>query len=342
MIFKYIFLFLGVFIHFIYSCTDFVLVNEKQNVVAGRSMEFAKDLHSQIVISPKGQKNTSFLKNNKPGLSWISKYAYVGVIAFGDETFVVDGMNEKGLSFGSLIMDGAKYPPLLSADKSNTINFNDVGAWLLSSFATIEEVKKAMQKINLWVAPIPQFKEILPLHLSFHDKSGKSMVIEFIDGKIEFLENPIGVLTNAPNFEWMMTNLRNYINLTALNKKEIDFDGSLVLPTGQGTGLLGSPGDWTPPSRFVRIALIKNFVQKTKTPEENRNLAFHILNTVDIPYGVVRDSDGESTDYTRWVVVKDLSEMKFFYRTYKDLSIKNIDFLQEAGKITKAIKISMI
>lgn len=30
-------------------------------------------------------------------------------------------------------------------------------------------------------------------------------------------ENPLGVITNAPEFSWYMTNLRNYVNLSALS-----------------------------------------------------------------------------------------------------------------------------
>ena len=342
MVFRCIIIFLTVFIQFGYACTEFMLINENKNVVVGRSMEFDIDLNSQIKIVPKAQKNVSLLKNNEKGFSWTSKYAYIGLTAFGKDNLLTDGMNEKGLSFGFLIFLGAIYPTSSNKNSSNTINYYDIGDWVLGSFETVEEVKIAMQKINIWSHPLPELKEVVPAHYSFHDKSGKSIVIEFINGKMNILDNPIGVLTNAPNFEWMMTNLSNYVNLTAFNKDSIDFNGNVVNATGQGSGFLGIPGDWTPPSRFVKIALIKNFVQKTKTGEENRNLAFHLLNTIDIPYGAIRYSNNKNSDYTQWVVVKDLSEIKFYYRIYNDLAIKSIDFLKEVETITKPKIFSMV
>jgi len=148
---------------------------------------------------------------------------------------------------------------------------------------------------------------------------------------MKILDNPVGVLTNVPKLEWHLTNLRNYINLSAFNKDAVTFDGSVFTPTGQGTGLLGIPGDWTPPSRFIKIAILKNFVERAKTNNENINLALHLLNTVDIPYGVVRGANKNEYDYTQWVVVKDLSHQKLYYRTYRDLNIYSVDLRKEKG-----------
>ena len=84
------------------------------------------------------------------------------------------------------------------------------------------------------------------------DTQGKSIVIEFIEGEMKIFENPLGIITNAPTFDWHMTNLRNYVNLSAVtipNKKIEDLDFAAL---GAGSGMIGLPGDFTPPSRFVR------------------------------------------------------------------------------------------
>jgi choloylglycine hydrolase len=54
------------------------------------------------------------------------------------------------------------------------------------------------------------------------------------------------------------------------------------------------------------------------------NLAEHFLNSVDIPLGEVRDSS-QAGDYTQWVVVKDLTQKVFYFRSYKDLCLKMVD-----------------
>ena len=49
-------------------------------------------------------------------------------------------------------------------------------------------------------------------------------------------------------------------------------------------------------------------------------LASHILNTVDIPFGTVKESahDGGPKDYSQWVVIKDLTNKFLYFRTYEN------------------------
>ncbi|NGX40443.1 MAG: Choloylglycine hydrolase [Candidatus Anoxychlamydiales bacterium] len=329
-------------VRYSYACTDFLLVNEKKNVVVGRSMEFGIKLQSELKIFPKNEKNTSYLANSKKGLSWVSKYAYIGVTSFG-LNLIADGMNEKGLSLGTLWFPGATYPKIPKDKPDETIAIEDLGNWILGSFKNLDEVKVGLESIYIWFHEIRALKEVPPIHFALHDSSGKSMVIEFLDGKMYIVDNVVGVLTNTPKFEWQVTNLSNYINLTAVNKKITHFDGTVIDPTGEGSGLLGIPGDWTPPSRFVKIALLKDFVKKTKSIRENINLAFHLLNTVDIPYGAIRSADGNFFDHTQWVVVKDLSNRTLSYRTYKNLNIHTINLEKEIPMLKgKRKKIKMI
>jgi len=317
-----------------YACTDFLIRSEEGNIVIGRSMEFGTFLDSEIIFFPKGLKTTSMLEGKTKGLSWTNKYSYLAVNAFGMD-MVVDGMNEKGLSFGILWFPGAKYPSNSSNNTKKTIALEDLGNWILGTFSNVREVAKGLKTISILAQVIPKLNEVPPIHLSIHDKKGTSLTIEFLDGEMKVLDNPVGVLTNAPKLEWHLINLRNYVNLSAFNKDAVTFDGSLFAPTGQGTGLLGIPGDWTPPSRFVKTAILKNFAEKAKNTSENINLAFHLLNTVDIPYGVVRGANSNDYDYTQWVVVKDLNHQKLYYRTYRDLNIYSIYLRNEKGTSKK-------
>ena len=339
---KYLIIFFILFINLAFGCTDFVLINKNNDVVVGRSMEFGTDLKSEITLFPKGKEMRSILPNKQVGLSWKGKYNYLGITTFGIN-LIADGMNEKGLSIGALWFPTVEYPKPPISHWENAIKLEDLGSWILSSFSSLSEVAEALKHVKVWAHPLPQFKSTPPIHLSLHDRTGKSMVIEFLNGKMEIINNPIGVLTNTPKFEWQETNLSNYINLSALNKAPMKINSTVIDPTGQGTGLLGIPGDWTPPSRFVKIAILKEFVKPTTSAKENRNLALHLLNTVDIPYGVVRSSDGKDFDYTQWIVVKDLTYSIFSYRTYNDLGVKTIDLKDAFEKIgTKETKIPMI
>lgn len=308
-------------------CTDFLLKAKDNSVVVGRSMEFGQILPTAVKLFQKGERIQSAGYNNQNGMQWTSKYTYVGLYNSA-ATAVMDGFNEKGLSLGLLWFPGAKYPNTPNAAPNTVINFIDLPNWILGNFSSVNEVTAALTKINLFIGEVPGFPEAPPIHISLHDASGKSAVIEFIEGKMHIFTNPIGVLTNAPEFPWHMTNLRNYINLSALNKGAISIDGTVLQPTGQGTGLLGVPGDWTPPSRFVRAALFKQLLIPPKDAKAAILSAIHLLNTVDIPFGAIREGKSEGFDFTQWIVVKDLTNKKLYVRTYNNQNIQSIDLLE--------------
>lgn len=310
------------------ACTDFTITTQDNSVVVGRSLEFAQILPTRAQLFPKGEKTQSLLSNQKNGMSWTSKYAFVGMVVLPSQA-VMDGFNEKGLSIGVLWFPGAQYPNDSSAPANASLSFADVGRWLLANFSTVEEATAALKKVSVITTKVEGFEAIPPIHLSIHDANGKSAVVEFIKGKMEISDNPIGVLTNAPEFNWHVTNLRNFINLSAINAGSINLDGTVLEPTGQGTGLLGIPGDWTPPSRFVRAAIFKQSIAKPKDAKEGINAALHILNTVDIPYGAIRGKDSKDSDFTQWIVVKDLTNKKLYVRTYDNQNIQTIDLLNE-------------
>ena len=81
------------------------------------------------------------------------------------------------------------------------------------------------------------------------------------------------------------------------------------------------PGDWTPPSRFVRMAIFKQTLVPPADAEAATLAAIHILNTVDIPYGAICGKDNKDYDFTQWIVVKGLRNKKIYYRTYNDQNI---------------------
>ena len=74
---------------------------------------------------------------------------------------------------------------------------------------------------------------------------------------MNFYDNPLGVLTNSPGLEWHWTNLNNYINLQPGTLPEHNFGPLEPKSFGHGSGLLGLPGDFTPPSRFVRATFFQ-------------------------------------------------------------------------------------
>ncbi len=308
-----------------FGCTDFVVQAKDGTYVNGRSLEFDTDLQAKIKLFPRNQKMTSQSPDRKKGLSWVSKYGFLGLTAFG-QNFSFDGLNEMGLSYGALWLPAiTQYPTVPPADMKRALDFVDVGAWVLGNFASVQEVKAALRDVSIWGHPVPPLEGIPPLHVAIHDAKGNNLVVEFIQGEIRVYDNPNSVLTNSPSFDWQMTNLSNFLNLNALNAEPVSFNGVTLTPPGQGSGMVGLPGDWTPPSRFVRISTMLRFATQPANAGDGVNLAEHLLNSVDIPLGEIRSPDQTKGDYTQWVVIKDLSNKIFYFRSYKDLCLKMID-----------------
>ncbi|HEY9788198.1 MAG TPA: linear amide C-N hydrolase [Candidatus Obscuribacterales bacterium] len=300
-------------------CTDFRIKARDGSVVVGRSMEFALDLKARICSHPRGEKLEGAAAN---GAKWTSVYGFLACECL-DGPHVVDGFNEKGLSVGLLWHPGCAYETATSA--VSAVEVTQLGAWILGNFSTVSELREALKGVAVLAAEIPGLPEVPPLHVAVHDATGSSIVIEFVEGEKKIHDNPNGVLTNAPTFDWHITNLRNYLNLNPSNPGARVLAGMVLEPPGQGGGLLGIPGDWMPASRFVRATAMLAFARQPATADDGVTLAGHILNAVDIPLGDVRDNAEQLMDFTQWIVIKDLRNKKLYFRSYDSLSMCCID-----------------
>ena len=201
---------------------------------------------------------------------------------------LADGLNEKGLSFAWLSLpDFTEYQDrAAAAEPEKAIAHLDLCPWVLGNFATVDEVKTAFAGVHVWGKPIGPLNLIMPLHASVHDASGRSIVLEFTREGPKVYDNMPGVLTNAPTFDWHLINVRNFLNLKAMTAGPVQVDASILSPIGSGSGLLGIPGDWTPPSRFVRVAAMRHFAMTPQDAEAGVVLAEHLLGSVTIPRGL--------------------------------------------------------
>lgn len=87
---------------------------------------------------------------------------------------------------------------------------------------------------------------------------------------------------------------------------------------GHGAGLLGLPGDFTPPSRFVRATFFQLTAPQQPSAQESAFQAFHILNNFDIPTGTEQPWGKASADVpsaTQFTVVTDTRNRIIYYRT---------------------------
>ena len=175
-----------------------------------------------------------------------------------------------------------------------------------------------------------------PFHYAVTDATGRSVVIEYSKTGLQVFENKVGAICNSPSYDWHLTNLRNYINLTPNNRHSVTLNGEKFASMGEGSGMRGLPGDYTSSSRFVRAAAFANTTLPSKDEEEGVFRAFHILNAFDIPKGVIREQAESQgfTDYTVWTSAVDTKNKIYYYKTYKNQSVRKLDLME----ILKAVK----
>jgi len=311
-------------------------------------MEWGEDMHSQIVVQPREKNYTSSAPDGSQGLAWKSQYGFLFFNAYGQDA-ATDGMNEQGLSVGLLFFPGfCKYQTVPAGQNEKAISSVDFAFWLLSNFSTVEQVRKALENVYVWGAPVDLPKQknvVLPCHFGVYDASGKGIVIEYTKNGLKIFDNEAGVLTNSPTYDWHITNLRNYIGLSSSQVAPIKVDNLTLSPIGQGLGLKGIPGDLTPPSRFVRAAAMKYLADPAEHAEDAIILASHILNTVDIPVGIIKGSSYSTTskDYPQWVVIKDLTNKQLYFRSYynptlRKIDLNKVDFSPQAKRISLSVE----
>jgi choloylglycine hydrolase len=309
------------------ACTGIRLIAKDGGVVAARTLEFGFDMHSEVMVIPAGTTLTGSLPDGGKGISYKTKYGFLGANAEG-LTAIVDGINDQGLYVGLFYFPGyASYSDATKDNAARAMAPHEYANWLLGNFANVEEVKANFDKIVLVPVVVEAIEQAAPVHFVVHDRTGKSVVIEPLNKSLKIYDNPLGVMANSPTFDWHMTNLRNYVNLTATNVPPIDLGGIKLAQFGQGSGLRGLPGDFTPPSRFVRAVAFSQSAIPSDTAPQTVLQAFHILNNFDIPFGAVREVDNGQihAESTTWTSASDLKNLRWYFKTYGDQSIHSVD-----------------
>ena len=156
----------------------------------------------------------------------------------------------------------------------------------------------------------------------------RTIAVEIIDGKMQVIDNPLGVLTNSPDLGWHLTNLNQYMNWQTGAIADRTFGPLNLSQFGMGTGLYGIPGDISPASRFVRAAIMQETAPKLPSAKEAVLYSFSILNTFDIPIGLeMNEGHHESPliSATQWTSSTDMTHRKLYYRSAVNAQIRMID-----------------
>jgi len=303
------------------------------------------ELPYQASFFPKGWKFDSEADKH-PELSYQAKYAFVSLTVpdpLTKQLKVVEGLNDQGLSFSLLAFANTQGPKDMVANTQKVLAAIDLGAWTLAQFKDVKEVKAALKRQPVLVtALLPLDLLKTPFHYTLHDASGSSLVIEFADGAMQVLDNPLGVMTNGPEFSWHMTNLNNYTFLSNKDQSQLELSGVKFHQPDSGIATAGLPASNTSVGRFVRAVYYSQFAEKAETPDRAVKTLAHVMNNFDRPRGITIDNRLEdgienitapgvtghplySSEYTSWTALSDLRRLRFSVRTYDSLNYVQFD-----------------
>ena len=307
-----------------HACTGITLASQDSTTIVARTIEWGgSDLNSQYVIVPRGYTQQSYIPGGGKGMAFTARYGYVG-LAVEQKDFVAEGVNEAGLSAGLFYFPNyGQYEAYDERRKNSSIADLQLVSLILGECATLDEVKEKVKEMHV-IAIDPRASTV---HWRFTDAEGKQVVLEIVDGKANFYENPLGVLTNSPGLEWQLTNLNNYVNLFPGSAPAQKLGSAKLASFGAGSGFLGIPGDVTPPSRFVRAAFYQATAPRQATAEKTVLQAFQILNNFDIPVGVEFEAGKIPADIpsaTQWTSATDMKHRVIYFRTMYNSEIRSI------------------
>lgn len=302
-------------------CTSIAL-NDK-NFYFGRNLDLEYRFGEKIVITPR---NFQFEFRHIEPIN--SHYAIIGMANVTDgQPLYAEAANEKGLCIAGLNFPGnAYYPDYPVNGKENIAAFELI--WrLLSTCESVNEAKDLLEKSAIVSTPFRSDMPSAPLHWHIADKDC-SIVVECTKGSMKIYDNPVGVLTNNPPFDYQMANLTNYVNITAKSPENRFSERLDIKPYGQGMGAIGLPGDSSPASRFVRATFCKMNLPEFESENDAVCHFFRILDNVAMVKGTVITPEGKQ-DYTTYSCCINVSKGIYYYKTYENINISAVNLFNE-------------
>lgn len=300
-------------------CTAISL--KAKNHYFGRNLDIEYSYNETVTVMPRKYKIRYIYKGKIE-----SKYAIIGMAYVKDGyPLFYDGANEMGLCAAALSFPSfSKY----SNPKEQHINIAsfELIPWLLSTCATLDEAQEHLNRLNITNDNYSCDLKSTALHWIIAD-SNRSIVAESTSNGLKLYDNPVGVLTNSPDFPYHLFTINNYMGLSnkqVTNKLNIDLPLNAY---SRGMGAMGLPGDLSSNSRFVKAVFTKFNSVIENTENENISQFYHILSSVEQQKGCV-DVDGKY-EYTVYSSCINATKGIYYYTTYHNRGITAVDMHKE-------------
>lgn len=303
-------------------CTAVRFTDDQGNMFFGRNLDWSFD-YGQTVLRTPGDAAVpaAFERPDDPARG--HDVIGVGITALGVPLYF-DCANDAGLAVAGLNFPQSARYAADSVDGSVNVAAYEFPYWVARNFGSVAEARAALTGVTVVAKAVSDKLPVANLHWIVADATG-AIVVECMEDGLRVWEDDVDVLTNEPNFGWHRQNLRNYLTLTDADPAPASWGGAELRAFGSGEGLRGVPGDYSGPSRFVKVAFVNAHYPVQTGEKGNVTRLFRTLGSVAVPEGCARMADGsyEKTLYTSGFSAATRS---YYYATYDDPQIREFPF----------------
>ncbi|GAA1860110.1 linear amide C-N hydrolase [Microbacterium koreense] len=292
-------------------CTRVVWPDAGGSVIVARSMDYHRDLATNLWILPRGIRRTDGVRDT---MAWTARHGSVVATAF--DMITVDGINEAGLAGHVLWLAESTYGELETSRPALS-----QAVWLqyfLDLFSTVAEAVAWARAADVQVVPLadPVSGEVPAIHLALDDATGDSAIFEYVDGRMQIHhDRAYRVMTNSPTYDRQLELLR-----------EIDAWG----------GDRPLPGTTAAPDRFARATYYVERLPQPQTQIEAIASMFSVIRNTAQPYRLP-DPGRPDVSQTIWQVVADLTRRRYVFESATRpnivwVDLDDVDFAEGSGQ----------
>ena len=331
----------------IVSCSSMILTSKQGNPYWFRTCDLNTDLWgagAHVVSFPAG-KRICFTGSD---VAQKTRYKILGMTYSGQDTWLLDGINSKGLTGGLLFLDEGTSVKKAYEGYTGVMGM-EVVTKILARCADVDDVIEEASNLQVLNVAMGNYSVNATMHYSFTDNSGRTVILEADDPenpgifRIYTDDQNIGVMTNSPSYDKQINNLKWYISQSPELKCGIDgkpmtslsIDGKEVIgdENAEHIALTGTfPGTYCSFDRFIRLAVLKSLNDNGNNISDNDMITegIGIMNSVCAPhtkgvfhykkYDENKRPVGSKEFYTQYLVMYNIKEKEIYMKASDDVA----------------------
>lgn len=268
-------------------------------------------------------------------------HAILGMAYNSQDTWLLDGVNDAGLTGGLLALYETLSVPKADEGKEGVMGM-EIATYLLAKCASIDEVIETVKGKQILDTPMGEGKTVCAaMHCMFVEPSGRCIILEAADpsrpGELTVYTRTLGMMTNSPPYPQQLQNLSWYLSQSPEwcwgkdQPPELCMNGMTLRPDASAPHFCMSgcfPASYASCDRFVRMAMLKHLNNNGMdfSDEEMLPLGAQLMCSVIEPhnkglYHYTRFDEKEGPQgghesYTQYLIMYDITEKTLYLQPY--------------------------